>query len=100
MYWPVVSYGEQTNQHRMPKYARITGTLHGPAAAGRLWIAESGMESLILQFDTYPSSDHDDILDALAMGMSELSNPFLEGETPDEDMDSDETRPLEFAGVP
>lgn len=70
------------------KYKRITNVISGPASQGRLWIGEN-MSELELQFQTYPKVDHDDVLDALSMGMQKLVNPYLEQETPTlDDMDA------------
>lgn len=63
----------------MAKYARITGTMSGLATAGLLWV---GSEHTIFaeQFQSYgPSySGHDDDLDASALALQDLANPFLE----------------------
>lgn len=64
------------------KYNRITSALAGPASQGRLWCSREHFD-LIEQFSAYPTTDHDDILDALAMAMSDLVNPYLELETAD-----------------
>lgn len=63
----------------MPKYARITGVMSGLATQGLLWI---GPEHSIFaeQFNAYgPSySGYDDDLDASALALEDLANPFLE----------------------
>jgi len=63
----------------MQKYARITGTLNGLATNGKLWI---GPEHTIFanQFEAYGPlySGIDDDLDASALCLQDLSNPFLD----------------------
>lgn len=64
---------------KMAKYARITNVLSGLSTAGRLWI---GPEHTIFaeQYAAYgPTySGNDDDLDASAIALQDLSNPFLE----------------------
>lgn len=61
----------------MQKFARITGVLSGLASQGRLWI---GREHSIFaeQFESYPDSEYDDDLDASALALQNISNPYLE----------------------
>lgn len=63
----------------MKKYARITSVLNGLASNGQLWIGE---EHTIFaeQFEAYGPlyGGHDDDLDASALALQDLSNPFLE----------------------
>jgi hypothetical protein len=74
---------------KRPKPRRIPDTLAGVASQGRLWI-ERNMTELMLQWETYPLVDHDDVLDALSMGMSAIVNPYLELESRQvEDLDED-----------
>lgn len=62
----------------MKKFARITNVFSGPATAGQLWI---GPEHTIFaqQWEEYgPTySGHDDDLDASALAVQDLSNPYL-----------------------
>lgn len=79
----------------MAKFARITGVLSGLATAGKLWIGE---ENTIFasQFEQYPNVEHDDDLDASALALQDLANPFLE----DEDsmlLDDNSVEQIEFA---
>ena len=64
---------------KMAKFARITNVLSGLATGGRLWI---GPEHTIFaeQFAAYgPTySGIDDDIDASAMALQELSNPYLD----------------------
>jgi predicted phage terminase large subunit-like protein len=61
----------------MQKFARITGVLSGLASAGKLWI---GPEHTIFaeQFEAYPNVEFDDDLDASALALQDIANPFLE----------------------
>lgn len=60
----------------MKKFARITGVLTGLATEGKLWI---GPEHSIFadQFESYPNVEHDDDLDASALALQDISNPYL-----------------------
>lgn len=64
---------------KMAKFARITNVLSGLSTAGRLWI---GPEHTIFaeQYTSYgPTySGNDDDLDASAIALQDLSNPWLE----------------------
>lgn len=59
------------------KYTRIVSTVSGVAANGQLYVRPDHTE-LIEQFNMYPEVDHDDVLDMVAMGLTELVNPLLE----------------------
>lgn len=63
----------------MQKFARITGVLNGLATAGKLWI---GPEHTVFanQFEEYGPlyGGLDDDLDASALALQDLANPFLE----------------------
>lgn len=60
------------------KYNRIVSTLNGPAAQGRLWCSVRHHE-FIQQFGVFGAvKDHDDLLDMVAMGLTDLINPYLE----------------------
>jgi phage terminase large subunit-like protein len=63
----------------MKKFARITGVLNGLATAGKLYI---GPEHTVFaeQFEAYGPlyAGHDDDLDASALALQDLSNPFLD----------------------
>ncbi len=73
-YWPT----KGTNDRR-PKFTRIVTTLAGPASQGKLWCAPHHSE-FQLQFENYGLGyrGHDDVLDAVATGISELTSPYLE----------------------
>lgn len=57
------------------KYARIRATFAGPASHGHVWVRPEDTP-FIEQFETYPSSDHDDELDAGSIALGALINPF------------------------
>lgn len=80
----------------MKKYARITGTMSGLATAGLLWI---GAEHTVFaeQFESYGPlyTGHDDDLDASALALQDLANPFLET-SHDSMLDDSNVERLEF----
>lgn len=84
LYFVVEAYKDHRN-----KYNRITSTLAGPMAQGRIFVQEN-MFDLISQIEMYPSTQHDDILDAVSIAFSLLVNPFLEAESDLDRWDSDE----------
>lgn len=57
------------------KYARIRATFAGPASQGKVFVRPEDTP-FIEQFDTYPSVDHDDELDAGSIALGALINPF------------------------
>lgn len=57
------------------KYARIRATFAGPASHGHLYVRAEHTE-FVNQFETFPSSDHDDELDAGSIALGALINPF------------------------
>lgn len=61
------------------KFSRILGALSGTASQGKLWCRETHSE-FILQFESYGIGykGYDDLLEAVANGVAELTNPFLE----------------------
>lgn len=61
------------------KYNRIVSTIGGLASNGKLWIGAEHTEFLS-QFESYPDVEFDDDLDASAIALSQMSNPFLETE--------------------
>jgi phage terminase large subunit-like protein len=64
------------------KYNRIIGAIMDIAAAGKFYVSRAHLD-FIADYSTYPSVDHDDLLDSVSMGLAELTNPFLEGTTQD-----------------
>lgn len=57
------------------KYARIRNTFAGPASQGKIWVRATDTP-FISQFETYPSADHDDELDAASIALGALVNPY------------------------
>jgi hypothetical protein len=84
----------------MQKYARITGTMMGLATNGLLYI---GAEHTVFaeQFQSYgPTySGNDDDLDASALCLQDLSNPFLETAGSGDRLLDDRVEEFPFAGV-
>lgn len=80
----------------MKKFARITGTLTGLATNGLLWIGE---EHTVFaeQFEAYPDVEHDDDLDASALALQDLSNPYLEDLSGNLLKDDSEIEPFDLA---
>lgn len=68
-------------QDRRPKYARIQTTFATPASQGKIFVNPEVDTEFLLQFETFPSCDHDDQLDAGAMALSVLLNPWASGAT-------------------
>ena len=66
----------------MKKFARITGTIGSLATHGKIVVGEEHT-TFIQQYEEYgPTySGFDDDLDASALALQELANPFLEGPT-------------------
>jgi predicted phage terminase large subunit-like protein len=67
----------------MQKFARIVSVLHPLAAGGYLYVPPSA-SNFIEQFERYPDGEHDDDLDASALALQELSNPYLEFSSDDD----------------
>jgi predicted phage terminase large subunit-like protein len=60
------------------KYARIRATFASQAPFGHIFVRPDDTP-FISQFETYPSSDHDDELDAASIALSALINPYAAG---------------------
>lgn len=62
-----------------PKFVRITTALNGPCSQGKFLCRQNHLEFLE-QFYSYGVGfkGHDDLLDAVAGGVRELTNPYLE----------------------
>lgn len=78
----------------MKKYARITGTMSGLATAGKLWVGPEHTE-FVEQFNAYGPTyaGIDDDLDASALALQDISNPYLDrldlsGSLGDDDVES------------
>lgn len=88
---------------RRSKYNRIIGAIMDVAAVGKLYVSRKHLD-FIRDYLTYPSVERDDLLDSVATGLAELSNPLFEGDDggffSSEEQD-DFTRPLNVRrGVP
>lgn len=70
---------KDTKNDRRPKFVRITTSLSGPASQGHLFVKKEHSE-FILQFSSYGIGykGPDDLIESVANGVSELTNPFLE----------------------
>lgn len=83
----------------MAKYARITGVMSGLATQGLLWI---GPEHSVFaeQFNAYGPAytGYDDDLDASALALEDLSNPFLESGADDHHSRDEDVERLEYIG--
>jgi len=64
---------------KQSKFNRILASLNGVANQGKLWCAKSHTE-FILQFESYGVGYKglDDLLESVANGVAELTNPYLE----------------------
>lgn len=60
------------------KFARIVGAIKGAATARLLYISKAHTQ-FKADYEMYPAVSHDDLLDAVAMGLDQLQNPYLEG---------------------
>jgi hypothetical protein len=62
-----------------PKFVRITTAMNGPCSQGKFWCRKEHLEFLE-QFYSYGVGykGHDDLLEAVAGGVKELTNPYLE----------------------
>lgn len=72
IYWPVIPVVD-----RRKKYQRIISTLAGPLSAGKLTLC-GRMPELKEQLIQYPTSSHEDILDALAIAVQNLSQYHID----------------------
>ncbi len=83
---------------RRGKRHRIVQALNGIASQGRLFIAR-GMTEFQEQFCSYPSVDHDDVLDAVAMALDELAGAAV-GEMESAESDEDYSPLSEWRDAP
>jgi len=60
------------------KYARIRSVFSSQAPFGHIFV-KPDETPFISQFETYPSSDHDDELDCGSIALSALINPYAAG---------------------
>ena len=92
-YWPT----KGTSGDRRKKFIRIVSTLSGPASQGKFWCAKHHTE-FQLQFESYGLGyrGHDDLLDAVSIAVSELTNPYLELEAENRDDNIEEPLQLRY----
>jgi phage terminase large subunit-like protein len=87
IYWAIVPVTDKRK-----KYNRIVSTLAGPLSQGRLFIRES-MSELRAEISLYPNTSHEDLLDAVAMGVFNLSNALI-------DLDESEYMEVDESHIP
>lgn len=71
-YWAVIPYVDKRK-----KFNRIVSTLSGIASAQLLYCSPHHAD-FIAQFSEYPNGAYDDLLDSIAIGMSQITKPYLE----------------------
>ena len=71
-YFPVMPYVDKRR-----KFNRIVSTLSGIASAHLLYCSPHHTD-FIAQFSDYPNVSYDDLLDSIAIGMSQITKPYLE----------------------
>lgn len=83
----------------MQKFARINSAISGLATQGRLWVGPEHTE-FIEQFESYgPTySGIDDDIDASALALQDLSNPYLDRVDERGNLVDDEVEQLEYQG--
>lgn len=91
MFFPVIPYTDSRS-----KYVRITNAIAGIASQGLLQVHEDMVE-FISMFEMYPGVDHDDLLDAAAIGISEIMNPVYDPGDDPYDHDDEDGRPINVA---
>ena len=94
IYFPVIPLDD-----KMAKFARITNVLGGLATHGKLWI---GAEHTVFaqQFEEYGPlySGADDDLDASAMALQNIANPYLEMKSDPFMLDDSDVETFEYEG--
>lgn len=71
-YWAIIPFVDKRK-----KFNRIVSTLSGIASAHLLY-CDSLHTEFIAQFSDYPNVPYDDLLDSVAIGMSQITKPYLE----------------------
>ena len=93
---------KDTKNDRRPKFVRIVTSLSGVSSQGHLWCRKEHSE-FIMQFQSYGPGyrGHDDLLETVAVGVSELTNPYLElGASEYEEVFPLESLPINHAACP
>jgi hypothetical protein len=91
-----------TKSDRRPKFIRIVTSLSGVASQGHLWCRKDHSD-FVHQFQSYGPGykGHDDLLETVSIGVSELTNPYLElGTSEYEEMFPIEKMPITHASCP
>lgn len=73
-YWQVEEYGRED---RRKKYHKIIGSLKGVASNRQLYVSRN-LHEFISQFIHYPNVPHDDVIEAVSIGLASLVDPYLE----------------------
>jgi predicted phage terminase large subunit-like protein len=82
IFFPVIAY-----QDRRPKFNRITSAYSGIASQGSFYLNPQLHGDFINDFSSYPGVDHDDLLDAGAIALSELFAPLVDHDDNEFDYD-------------
>lgn len=90
VYFTVIPYVD-----RRSKYNRIVSTIGDLASNGKLWVGADHTE-FVSQYESYPDVEFDDDLDASAIALSYMSNPFLEAEEGGSVLELDNSHVEEF----
>jgi predicted phage terminase large subunit-like protein len=88
-YYPLFEIDDKS-----PKHTRIVNSLQGPLSNGALKILPS-MSDLASQITNYPNIAHDDIIDAVASGVSGLAN-YMTLDLAAEDVDEEDIPDLQM----
>lgn len=91
-----IYYQIQEFSDKRSKRDRIVDGLNGPCSAGQVYI-HANHTDLSMQFNDYPTVSHDDVIECLAIGISDLTlGSIYEGESEVEEDDEDEQLMLEY----
>lgn len=84
---------------KMQKFARITNVIGGLAAQGLVWVGTE-FTSFIQQFNDYGPTygGNDDDIDASALALQDISNPYLERLDDKGNLRDDDVESFEFVG--
>lgn len=85
----------QAKPSTQPKYNSITSSLSGIGFAGKLYCSKHHAD-FINAWVLYPQVPHDDLIDAVAKGMSDLISPLLETYADEEHYSDPNQRPLKI----
>lgn len=99
LYYIVKDTSTNGKADRRPKFTRITDALSGPASQGHFYVNARHSE-FIMQFQSYGVGyrGSDDLIEAVAIAVGELTNPYLEAGGSDE-ADFDDENVVAFPHV-